>query len=126
MKYNAKNFNTLKGKSGEEIACEFLNKKGYRILNKNFTTELGEIDLIITDEETLIFVEVKARGGEEYGYPAEAVNYYKRNKINQVASQYIKKYRLFNIGVRFDVVEVYLNERRVNHIENAFDSYLRY
>ncbi len=118
--------NIIKGKSGEEIAASYLIRKGYRILNKNYTTDIGEIDLIVTDEEYLIFVEVKTRMSDAYGLPAEAVNYHKRNKINQVASQYIKKFRLFNIPVRFDVIEVYLAEREVNHIENAFDSYLRY
>lgn len=118
--------NKEKGASGEDTAVKYLTGNGYRILNRNFKTEVGEIDVIATDETTLIFVEVKARFNGVYGLPAEAVNYHKRRKINQVASQYIKKFRLFDIPVRFDVVEVYLDCNRVNHIVNAFDSYLRY
>lgn len=118
--------NIRKGKTGEDIACDYLRRKGYRILNRNYKTDLGEIDIVITDEITLIFVEVKSRTSDGFGMPSEAVGYFKRNKINQVASQYIKKFMLFDVDVRFDVVEVYLSENRVNHIENAFDSYLRY
>ncbi|MDR2201818.1 MAG: YraN family protein [Clostridiales bacterium] len=123
--------NITKGKRGEDIAADYLRKKGYRILNRNYTTELGEIDLVITDNSALIFVEVKCRAGDGYGTPAEAVTYHKRGKINRVAAQYIKKFMLSGTDVRFDVVEIYLDEKRtdfmkINHIENAFDSYLRY
>lgn len=118
--------NKSKGKLGEDLAARYLKARGYRILNRNFRTDVGEIDLIVTDESTLVFVEVKARFSTDYGYPSEAVTYHKRNTINQVAAQYIKKFRLFDVPVRFDVAEVYLDDRTVNHIENAFDSYLRY
>lgn len=115
-----------KGDFGEKLAVKYLKKQGYRILNTNFKTELGEIDIVMTDEVTLIFVEVKSRSTDNFGYPSEAVTFHKRGKINQVASQYIKKFMLFNVDVRFDVVEIYLEENRINHIVNAFDSYLRY
>lgn len=118
--------NKNKGVAGEELATSFLKTKGYRILAKNFRTDAGEIDVIVTDERTLIFVEVKARFSADFGYPSEAVTYHKRIKINQVASQYIKKFDLYDVPVRFDVVEVYLDTKDINHIENAFDSYLRY
>lgn len=118
--------NKNKGLFGEDLAASYLKTKGYRILARNWRTDAGEIDVIVTDESTLIFVEVKARFSTDYGYPSEAVTYHKRNTINQVASQYIKRFRLFDVPVRFDVIEVYLDSRTVNHIENAFDSYLRY
>ncbi len=118
--------NIRKGKKGEDIACDYLKRNGYRIMNRNFKTDIGEIDIVATDEKTVIFVEVKSRTSDGFGIPSEAVNYFKRNKINQVASQYIKKFMLFGVDVRFDVIEVYLSDKRVNHIENAFDSYLRY
>jgi putative endonuclease len=120
------NGNILKGRGGENIACAYLKSKGYRVLSRNFTTEAGEIDVIFTDENTLIFGEVKTRFSDGYGFPAEAVTYRKRAAINRVASQYIKKFMLFGADVRFDIIEVYASENRVNHIENAFDSYLRY
>lgn len=118
--------NRTKGKRGEEIAAAYLKKKGYTVLYRNYTTELGELDLVVTDRKVLVFVEVKARFGADYGYPSEAVTYHKRQKINQVASQYLKQFRLFDVAVRFDVVEVFLSDGTVHHIENAFDSYLRY
>lgn len=118
--------NIKKGKKGEDIACGYLKKNGYRVLNRNYKTNVGEIDIVATDEHTLIFIEVKSRTSENFGFPSEAVGRWKRDKINQVASQYIKKFMLYGVDVRFDVIEVYLAENRVNHIENAFDSYLRY
>lgn len=119
--------NKIKGASGEKLAVTYLKKNGYRILHKNYTTNIGELDIVATDDETLVFVEVKARSTDAYGTPAEAVTYTKRTKINQVASQYIKKFRLTGVMVRFDVIEVYLHEDgRINHIVNAFDSYLHF
>lgn len=116
----------LKGQSGENIAANYLKKKGYEIIERNFSTDIGEIDIIAAHDGYLVFVEVKSRLNDVHGYAADAVNYYKRRKINEVAAQYIKKYRLFDKPVRFDVVEVYTQDKRVEHIENAFDSYLRY
>lgn len=118
--------NKLKGKTGEQIACSYLKKSGYEIFHKNFTTAIGELDIVASDGEYLVFVEVKTRLDDTFGSPAEAVDYRKRRKISEVAAQYIKKFRYFDVPVRFDVVEVWLSDRRVNHIVNAFDSYLRY
>lgn len=121
-----KHDNKIKGKSGEKLACSYLKKKGYEIFHKNFTTEIGELDIVVSDGYTLVFVEVKMRMSDAYGTPAEAVDYHKQRKISEVAAQYIKKFRYFDVPVRFDVVEIYADENRINHIENAFDSYLRY
>ena len=118
--------NKFKGSSGERIAEEYLKKEGYDILARNFRTRLGEIDIVASKGEYLVFVEVKARKSEAYGFPSESVTYAKQRKISMVASQYIKLNMYFGAAVRFDVVEVYLTEGRINHIENAFDSYLKY
>ena len=115
-----------RGASGEDIAVKYLETHGYRVLDRNYTTDIGEVDIFVTDEKTLIAVEVKSRLSLEYGTPAEAVGHQKVKKISQVTSQYIKQFRLFGVPVRFDVVEVYLNDKTVNHIVNAFDSYLNY
>lgn len=114
------------GRSGEDIAASYLQKKGYEVIDRNYTTSVGEIDLIVAGDGYLVFVEVKLRYDDEHGYAADAVNHIKRKKISQVASQYIKRFRLFDKAVRFDVVEVYTSDKKVVHIENAFDSYLRY
>lgn len=122
----SKHDNKLRGNAGERIAESYLKKHGYRILSRNFSTETGEIDLIVTDNEYLIFAEVKARLSDEFGLPSEAVDIRKQRKISMVASQYIKTNMLFGAPVRFDVIEVYLETENVNHIKNAFESYLRY
>ncbi len=115
-----------RGSGGEDLAVIYLETHGYRVLDRNYTTSVGEVDIFVTDEKTLIAVEVKSRLSLEYGTPAEAVGHEKIKKISQVTSQYIKQFRLFGVPVRFDVVEVYLQDRTVNHIVNAFDSYLNY
>ena len=116
----------IKGRTGEDVACAYLKKKKYEIIERNFTTNVGEIDIVAAHDGYVVFVEVKARRSTEYGAPAEAVTYFKQRKISQVASQFLSKYRKLNFPVRFDVIEVYMDTMAVNHIENAFDSYLRY
>lgn len=124
-KSRKKRVNT-RGKSGEDLAVKYLETHGYRVLDRNYTTEIGEVDIFVTDGKYLIAVEVKSRLSLEYGTPAEAIGYQKIKKISQVTSQYIKQFRLFDIPVRFDVVEVYLQDKTVNHIANAFESYLNH
>ncbi|MCX4312334.1 MAG: YraN family protein [Clostridia bacterium] len=115
-----------RGVRGEDLAVKYLETHGYRILDRNYTTDIGEVDIFATDEKTLVAVEVKSRLSLEYGTPAEAVGHEKVKKISQVTAQYIKQFRLFGVPVRFDVVEVYLSDRTVNHIQNAFYGYLNY
>ena len=123
---NRKKRINARGKSGEDIAVKYLETHGYRVLDRNYTTAIGEVDIFVTDNKTLIAVEVKSRLSLEYGTPAEAVGHNKVKKISQVTAQYIKQFRLFDIPVRFDVVEVYLQDNTVNHIQNAFYSYLNF
>lgn len=115
-----------RGKTGEDLAVKYLETHGYRVLDRNYTTEIGEVDIFVTDEKTLIAVEVKSRLSLKYGTPAEAVGHDKIKKISQVTAQYVKRFRLFGVPIRFDIVEVYLNDKTVNHIENAFYSYLNF
>ncbi len=119
-----KKFNKDKGKIGEDIAAKYLKKKGYEIIKRNYTNEYGEIDIIAADDGYLVFVEVKLRTTEEFGRPAEAITKHKISKISQTASCYIHSKRLYDYPVRFDVIEICDGE--INHIENAFDSYIRY
>jgi len=122
----SKHNNKVKGNWGEAQAVKYLKGKGHRILNTNYRTPLAELDIVTTpDERLLVFVEVKTRMDNAYGAPCESITYGKRRKINQAAAMYLSKFSLFHAPVRFDVVEVYL-DGSVNHIEDAFDSYLRY
>ncbi|MDR0426436.1 MAG: YraN family protein [Clostridiales bacterium] len=118
--------NRTKGRSGEDMAVKYLKKHGYGVLERNYAGGGGEIDIVAYDTEYVIFVEVKSRFSLDFGYAAEAVDFQKRRKINQAAAIYIKQNRLYHRNVRFDVVEVYTGEKKIVHIKNAFDSYLRY
>ncbi len=112
--------NIEKGKLGEEIASRYIQSKGGIIIEQNYRTKIGEIDLIAKINGELVFVEVKSRSSINYGYPSEAVNYKKQRKITNVAKYYILDNSLENVSVRFDIIEIYLKNKKINHIVNAF------
>lgn len=111
-------FNRIKGDIGENIACKYLIKNHYKILERNFKNSIGEIDIIARHKKEIVFVEVKSRTNTAYGEPKEAVNFSKQQKIEKVAICYLKLKKLENSNVRFDVIEVL--DGHVSHIENAF------
>ncbi len=110
------------GDQGEELAVAALKKQGYKILTRNYTCPLGEIDLVARQGGTLVFVEVKTRRGEQFGTPQEAVHFAKQAKLRRLADYYLKQQRLGEVPVRFDVVGITLGEQgpRVEIIANAF------
>lgn len=112
--------NKEKGYLGEQIALNYLLKKGANILNRNYRIKSGEIDIIAKFNNELVFIEVKSRTSIKFGYPSEAVNYKKKKKIYNVAQHYILVNNLYNIPIRFDVIEIYFNDKKINHIINAF------
>lgn len=112
--------NIEKGKLGEEIASKYIISKGGKVIERNYRTRVGEVDLIVKLNGELVFVEVKSRSNINYGYPAESVNYKKKRKITNVAKYYILDNSLENLSIRFDVIEIYLKEKKINHIVNAF------
>lgn len=109
------------GKNGEDIACDFILKMGYDILERNYRSKLGEIDIIAKDNEELVLIEVKTRGQELFGTPAEAVNPIKRKHIYHVAEYYLMERKLENVFCRIDIVEIYKkgDKYNVNYIKNA-------
>lgn len=109
------------GNWGEEQAVEFLRKKGYEILCRNFYSYQGEIDIIAKCDRELIFFEVKTRRNISYGMPIEAVNYYKRKHLCATAEYYLYKNRIENIPIRFDIIEVFLINHKItiNHVKNV-------
>jgi len=110
------------GQRGEDLAASYLQKKGYKIIQRNYKTMIGEIDIIARDRDDLVFIEVKTRESLEYGHPFESVNKNKRRKIANVAMLYLK--RLKDIPpCRFDVVSVYYEQGRAefNLIQDAFE-----
>lgn len=110
------------GERGEKLACRYLKKQGYRLLEKNYRAGRHEIDLIMEDkkQDCLVFVEVKARSETGFGLPREAVGIEKQRFLRLAATQYLQENRLFDRNARFDVVEVYLMQNRIEHIVNAF------
>ncbi len=107
------------GKIGENIASEYLKKKGYLILERNFACRQGEIDIIAKDEKEFVFVEVKTRRNLKFGYPAEAVTNIKQKHMQKTAQYYLYKNKLNGRYVRFDVIEIYWSkhEYRINQIK---------
>ena len=112
------------GDIGENYAVKYLKKKRYKIIERNFRSKTGEVDIICSKKDTLVFVEVKARSNSRFGTPAEAVNYYKQKKIILCTKYYLMKHKISNMNIRFDVIEIFLDNNYklldINHIENAF------
>lgn len=108
------------GKWGENLACKYLEKDNYKILERNFLCRQGEIDIITKDmtRNELVFVEVKTRSNFKYGNPAEAVNKDKQKHMTQAIQYYLYKNHINNIPIRIDVVEVYIVQNcKINHIK---------
>ena len=111
------------GEKGESIAVRHLKKKGYKILEKNYRTKLGEIDIIAKDKDTLVFVEVKSRRSWQFGNPKAAVTPAKQRKISKVALYYLKTNDRSNAKARFDVVTITAtrDKSQIEIVKNAFE-----
>ena len=109
------------GQAGEDRAARFLEKQGYRILERNYSAPYGEIDLIAMHEGDLVFVEVKTRKGDAYGAPELAVNPRKQQRMVKAALGYIKYKNLHQMPCRFDVVAISAStEKEIEVIRHAF------
>ncbi len=94
------------GKKSERLAAEFLKRTGYRILETNYRSKLGEIDIIAREKGTIVFVEVKARNTSRFGSPKGAVTPAKQRKISMAALDYLKRSGQTEVSARFDVVAI--------------------
>lgn len=108
-----------KGRLYEQKAGEYLQKKGYQILEYNFRSRYGEIDIIAKQEDTLVFCEVKYRNEKENRIPFEAVDHWKQRRISQTALYYLSKGGDLETDSRFDVIGIAGED--IIHIENAFE-----
>ena len=112
------------GQLGENKAKNYLKRRGYQILESNYRTKAGDIDLIAKDQECLVFVEVKTRTSDQYGSPAEAVSFYKQQHMINSAKYYLARHG-GDCECRFDVIEVYLSSgkwiqfAKINHLKNV-------
>ena len=107
-----------KGRKGEDAAVKFLKRKGFKILERNFRTRFGEIDLVCMKGERVIFVEVKAKTGERFGEPWEMVDERKINQIKRMGKFYLMKNGMNDSWCRLDVVGVWLRDGKVEKLEH--------
>lgn len=112
------------GQSAESMAERMLQKKGYRILERNYRIAGGELDLIADDQGTRVFIEVKARRGNQFGGAPYAITTRKKQQIIKLALCYLSRHGLSNTDCRFDVIlAIATNEQtlQLTHIEHAFE-----
>ena len=112
--------NKRTGVLGEVDAVEYLKKIGYVILSTNYTTPMGEIDIVAGDGDTVVFVEVKARMSLKYGRPIEAITPNKVRTYIKCAKMFLVRHKLYDRDVRFDVIEILYDQ--LNHVKNAFQT----
>ena len=116
------------GEHTENLACQFLEEKGLKLIEKNFNCYFGEIDLIMQDNDSLVFVEVRYRRSNNYGSGAETITANKQSKLIKTASAYLQQHAKLNqYPARFDVVSISgsvetsnIQSIKFNWIENAF------
>ncbi len=111
------------GELGERAAKRQLKRQGLKFLTANFRSPRGEVDLVMRDGDCLVFVEVKTRSSEEWGRPAAAVDRERRQRLSRVALDYLRLLRNPQVKLRFDVVEVLLEDgdvKEVRHLPNTF------
>lgn len=106
------------GRSGEQLARLYLERKGYVWLASNYRTRWGEIDLVMRHKARYVFVEVKRRRNDHYGTPEEAVHKTKRNHMVMGALGYLQELKLIDQMIQFDVVS--LGPSGLRHFPNAF------
>lgn len=112
------------GKTGEDLACQELERRGYAILARRYRRRGGELDIVARDGPTLVFVEVKAREGRAFGEASEAVTRLKQRKITEVAVEYMVRHHLTGCPCRFDVVSIHFDagEPVIEIFQNAFEA----
>ncbi|MDH4222147.1 MAG: YraN family protein [candidate division Zixibacteria bacterium] len=111
-----------KGKTGEEKAAEYLKRKGFEILFRNYRYGHKEIDIIARDKKYIVFVEVKAGKSKSFGPPQGWVDLRKQRKLAEVAKYFLHRHKFPGYDFRFDVIaiEESSSKQSIEHIENAF------
>lgn len=123
MQWTSKNTKE-QGDFSEQKAQQFLIENGLILVTKNFRCKLGEIDLIMNDESTLVFIEVKYRKSSQFGLPCEAVSATKQKKLVNTANYYLQQQGInaYNTDCRFDVVGLAgpIESSNITWLKNAF------
>ncbi|WNO08525.1 YraN family protein [Teredinibacter sp. KSP-S5-2] len=95
------------GEQAESLAEKYLQQHGLKTVDKNYRCKLGEIDLIMQDKQTLVFVEVRYRNSDAFGSPVESVTYRKQEKIRKTAQLFLQKHtHFYNTDCRFDILGI--------------------
>ena len=118
------NYKITKGKEGELLTAQYLQKKGYRIIIQNYRKRFGEVDIIAQQKETIAFIEVKWRHNPLVD-PAELISHSKQKKIISIAKDFLSKHTNEEVVCRFDValIEDNNNAIELRYIENAFNAF---
>ncbi|MFH1563012.1 MAG: YraN family protein [Nitrospirota bacterium] len=111
------------GKAGEALALKYLRRHGYKIIEQNYKTRSGEIDIIAKNKDVLAFIEVKTRKSLEYGLPQEAVDIRKQRQISKVALEYLARMNGQEIDCRFDIVAITWLKNQKPQIELLKDAF---
>ena len=106
-----------KGAKGELLAAEMLRQKGFEIIERNYRFKRSEIDLIVKKDNWLVFVEVRVRNSNTFGYPEQTISQAKRKKVMEGAAHYLEEVN-WTGNVRYDVVAIHKND--IRHFEDAF------
>lgn len=115
------------GALGEQIAVDYLIKHGYQILERNWSCGHKEIDIIAREDDTIVIVEVKTRRSTYLVEPEATVDVYKQRHLIWAANSYVNRNQ-YDLDVRFDIISIVIdknNEKRIEHIEDAFYPSLR-
>ena len=113
-----KSLNTAKGRNAEETARKFLINNDIRILEKNYFTRFGEIDLIGLKKNLIIFIEVKYRQNNKYGHGSEVIGWRKKQAIKKAALNYLAENENNFNEIRFDLIEIINNKKIINPEKN--------
>lgn len=110
----------LQGEKSEQLACRYLLNQGLQLIEKNFRSKYGEIDLIMKDNETLVIVEVRFRKSNKYGGALESISQKKQSRIIATTQYYLSTHKV-NSSIRFDVITM-SNNTDIQWIKNAFNA----
>lgn len=111
------------GARGEDAAARLFRRRGFRILHRNYTCSLGELDIVARKLDLLVFIEVKTRSSDDFAPPEARVDDDKQQRILRLADHYVRRFRLEHLPCRFDIVSVVADtprRLRVHHIPDAF------
>ena len=114
------NIKRLIGDKGERKVARLYVSKGYKIIARNFSCRYGELDIVAQKGDTVVIVEVKTRKNNNFAYAKDFVDFKKQHRIKNTTDIFLQKYNLTDCVIRFDVAEVYTENKSINIIENAF------